>query len=76
MAVAKTRREENLTIGIVGPGVEHVSKRAAALSDIHLKLIRDHGTPLLYGCKPRTALYAVEIDQTSPYPLPRLTQIT
>ncbi len=76
MTVARTRREGNLTIGIVGPGLERVSKRVAALSDIHIKLIRDHGTPLLYGCKPRTALYAVEIDQASSYPLPRLTQMT
>lgn len=74
--MSRARNEKNLIIGIVGPGLERLTTRAATISDIHLKLIRDHGTLLLYGNKPRTALYAVDIDQTKGYYLPKLTQIT
>ena len=62
-------------IGIASPGLGHLTRRAASISDIHLKLIRDHGTILFYGEKPRTCVYAVEVDAAKGYPLPKLTPI-
>jgi len=71
----KTRNEGNLTIGIASPGFEHLTRRAANISDIHLKLLREHGTLLLYGKKPRTNLHAVDLDPSKEYPLPKLTPL-
>jgi len=50
-----------------------VVKKAIPLSSMHLKLTRRHGCFLLYGMKPRTPLYAVEMDVSNGYPLPKLT---
>jgi len=43
--------------------------------ETHLRLLREHGCLLIYGIKPRTSLYAVEMDISKGYPLPRLTPI-
>lgn len=72
---ARAKTEGSLLIGLACPGLEHFTTSAANISDIHLKLIRDHGTLLLYGRKPRTCAYAVEIDVSKGYPLPKLTPI-
>lgn len=74
-AVAKARSLRNLSIA-VGCITEEAVKRAASRSDIYLRLVRDHGTYLLYGVKPRTSLHVLEMDTSSGYPQPKLTPIT
>jgi hypothetical protein len=50
-------------------------RRLAGAAQVHLKLADEHGALLLYGIKPRTGLYAVEMDTSRGYPLPKLTPI-
>lgn len=58
------------------PGLKSVmKKRVASISEVHLKIIREHGTLLLYGVKPRTGIYVVEIDTSKGYAIPKLTPI-
>lgn len=60
---------------ILKPGYGHLAEKFSSIADIHLRLIREHGCLLLYGVKPRTSLYAVEVDVSRGYPLPKLTPI-
>jgi hypothetical protein len=43
--------------------------------DVYLKLTREHGALLIYGVKPRTGLYALDVDASKGYPMPSLTPI-
>jgi hypothetical protein len=40
-----------------------------------MRLTEKFGTVLLYGVKPRTNLYVLEMDVSKGYPMPRLTPI-
>jgi len=70
-----TREYEGLLILLLKPGYPGVSEILNAFTEIHLKMIREHGALLLYGLKPRTRLHFVEMDVTKGYPLPKLTSI-
>lgn len=74
-AAAIIRRRGSMLVALLKTGRRRLAKRLGAMSDIHLRLVREHGCPLLYGIKPRTCLYAVEMDAAEGYPLPRLTPI-
>jgi len=71
--VVRVRNGRNLLIMTICPGLEHMISSASCLSDVHLKLAREHGTLLLYGKKPRTSLYGVDMDTCKGYPLSKLT---
>jgi len=75
LAATNTRHRGNLTVVLVKPGMEGITRRLANISEVHLKLMREHGTLLLFGQKPRTGLYIMEMDVSSGYPLPKLTPI-
>jgi len=45
-------------------------------ADIHLKITREHGCTLLYGIKPRTPLYAIQLKPDKTPPIPDLIRIT
>ncbi len=75
LGITRTRSHGSVALFIVKAGHEGLVKRTAALVDIYLKLTREHGSMLLYGVKPRTGLYAVEMDTSEGYPMPRLTPI-
>jgi len=75
LAATNTRLQGNLTVVIIKPGMEDIVRRIANISEVHLKLMREHGTLLLFGQKPRTGLYIMEMDVSRGYPLPKLTPI-
>jgi KaiC/GvpD/RAD55 family RecA-like ATPase len=71
----RIRRRGSLGILLLKPGHGGIARRLGSIAAIHLRLTREHGCLLLYGVKPRTGLYAVEMDASRGYPLPRLTPI-
>jgi len=64
-----------LGITILKPGYDRLAKILGAIADVHFKMTREHGALLLYGLKPRTEIYAVEMDVTKGYVMPKLTPI-
>ncbi|MEM2901343.1 MAG: ATPase domain-containing protein [Candidatus Bathyarchaeia archaeon] len=69
------RKVEAVIVAIVKAGYRDLAVRLSPIADIYLRLIREHGCLLFYGVKPRTSLYAVEMDVSKGYPLPKLTPI-
>jgi len=74
-AATQTRRNGNLTIALGKPGSGPLSQKIANVSEVHLKLVREHGALLLFGLKPRTGLHVLETDVSRGYPLPKITPI-
>ena len=71
----RIRQHGSLGILLMKPGYEGIAARLSSIATVHLRLTREHGCLLLYGIKPRTGLYAVEMDASKGHPLPRLTPI-
>jgi hypothetical protein len=42
---------------------------------VHLRFVRRHGAVLVYGVSPRTNIYALEVDTSEGYPMPKLTPV-
>jgi len=76
IGVTITRVNKSLLMLLLKPSYPKLGKILRALADIHLKLTREHGVLILYGIKPRTCLYVVEMDVSQGYPLAKLTPIT
>ncbi len=64
----------DLSINITKNGLES-TRLLANLSDIHLKIINWHNNYLLYGIKPPTCLYGIELDFSKDLPEVKLTSI-
>ncbi len=47
----------------------------SAMADVHLRVTRGYGIALVYGVKPPTNVYALEMDVSEGYPMPKLTPI-
>ena len=76
MGVSSVRNEGDLMfLRITSANEKKVIDAISSFSDMHIKLVRDHGTLLFYGVKPRTGLYVLETDVSKGYPLPKLTPI-
>jgi hypothetical protein len=75
MAAIRVKKERDIVIKLTDPKLKSINQKFVSLSDLHLKLVREHGTLLLYGLKPRTGLYGVEMDASTGYFLPKLTPI-
>ncbi len=73
--IARIRSRGTIGILIAKPGYEELVRKLSIMAEIHLKLAKEHDSILLYGMKPRTNLYAVEMEISSGYPMPRLTPI-
>jgi len=71
----RIRKHRSLGIILMKPGYENLTRRLSSIITTHLKIVREHGCLLLYGLNPRTGLYAVEMDTSKGYPLPKLTPI-
>jgi KaiC/GvpD/RAD55 family RecA-like ATPase len=54
------KKENNLLILLAHPHLKHI-KEYGALANAHLKFINYNGNPILYGVKPRTIAYGIEI---------------
>jgi KaiC/GvpD/RAD55 family RecA-like ATPase len=70
-----SRAMGDLFIALLKPGYPRVAEVLGATADVHLKVTREHGVVLIYGVKPRTNLYVVEMDVSEGYPMPRLTPV-
>ena len=73
---AWTRRNEGLSLLVDKSAIPELSRRTASIASAHLRLTRKHGCLLLYGVKPRTALYAVKVETEKGYYQTRLIPIT
>jgi len=75
LGATQARRLGAVGIVTVKSGLSDLAKRLSPLADIYLRLTKENGCLLLHGVKPRTGLYAVEMDVSRGYPLPKLTPI-
>ena len=75
LTAAMARKAEAAVIAIIKAGYKDLAIKLSPIVDVYIRLIREHGCLLLYGVKPRTGLYAVEMDVSKGYPLPKLTPI-
>ncbi|MCS7112879.1 MAG: ATPase domain-containing protein [Nitrososphaerota archaeon] len=75
LSIHETRMSGGLSIILAKPIHHRIAEVIPAISRIHLKLSREHGTHLLYGVKPRTELYALEVDTSRDYIETKLTSI-
>ncbi len=69
-------RGKHLGMMLLKPGTPALSRLVGAIAEVHLKVTREQGCVLVYGVKPRTPLYAMEIDTSEGYPMPKLTLIS
>ena len=69
-------RGKHLGVMLLKPGTPTLSKLVGAIADVHLKVTREHGCVFVYGVKPRTPLYVMELDASRGYPMPKLTPIS
>jgi len=70
----RVRVSGDLRINIVRPAMK-ITPHARYISDIHLKLVEVDGSLCLYGLKPRTGIYNIEVDVKEGYPKTKLTPI-
>jgi KaiC/GvpD/RAD55 family RecA-like ATPase len=75
LTATEARRAGATVIAIVKAGLRDLAVKLSPIADLYLRLKREHGCLLLYGVRPRTGLYAVEIDTSKGYPIPKLTTI-
>lgn len=75
LIAALTRLDGGAAVYILKAGYGDLALKLSATADIHLRMTRKNGTPLLYGVKPRTGLHAVEADDAKGYPIAKLTPI-
>jgi circadian clock protein KaiC len=73
--VIKVRKNKALSFILMKGSSDKLKRKLSPIADTHLRLMREHGCLLLYGIKPRTGLYGVEMDVSRGYPLPKLTPI-
>jgi len=76
IGLAISRMTGDLIMVLLKPGYPRVAEVLGAAADVYLKVTREHGTVLVYGVKPRTNVYVLEMDTTEGYPMPKLTLIT
>jgi KaiC/GvpD/RAD55 family RecA-like ATPase len=72
---SKIRETGGLGILILKPGYRKLAKILASIAEVHLKITRECGIPIVYGIKPRTSFYAIEMDVSNGYAMPKLTPI-
>ncbi|MEM2455140.1 MAG: ATPase domain-containing protein, partial [Candidatus Bathyarchaeia archaeon] len=71
----RVREKGDLYMILLKPGRPRLSEVLSAFSEFHLKITRKYGCAIIYGLKPRTPLYALEMDTSRGYFMPKLTQI-
>jgi hypothetical protein len=75
MAAIRVKKERDVVIKLTEPGLTSINQKFVSLADMHLKVVRKHGSLLFYGLKPRTGLYGVEMDVSRGYPIPKLIPV-
>ncbi len=74
LSLSRVRTLGDVRINIGRPAVKVINQLRDA-SDIHLKVAREHGALIIYGIKPRTNLYNLDVDASQGYPQAKLTPI-
>jgi KaiC/GvpD/RAD55 family RecA-like ATPase len=75
MCIARTKYMKDLNMVLLRQGYPKVAEILGSLTHVHLKIIRKHGTVLIYGIKPRTNVHVLEMDVSEGYPMPKLTPV-
>ena len=70
----KIRANGDLKINIIRPFLK-ITPHARYISDLHFNLVEVDGSLCLYGVKPRTCVYSVEVDVSSGFPQTKLRPI-
>ncbi|MDY6931276.1 MAG: ATPase domain-containing protein [Halobacteriota archaeon] len=70
--ITNTKTRGNIDIARVDPGLS-MTQQLINMASTYLKLMSLDGTIILYGIKPETGLFNVDIDTTEGYPELRLT---
>jgi|GEM_PF-1519776 len=70
-----TKDEGGLLILLTRPGSEDLAKHSSNIAGAHLTLTNEQGVILFRGIRPRTQLYALEMNGDGGYPRLRLTPI-
>ena len=75
MKACATRARETggLCVFALKPGYPRLAGILGSIADVHLRLARRHRVVLVYGVRPATNLYAIEMDASEGYPMPKLT---
>lgn len=76
LEATKIRSLGALAFLIAKSGYSKLREKTEGVSDVHLRLTREHGALMIYGVTPRTPLYTVEMDVSKGYPMPSLTCIS
>jgi KaiC/GvpD/RAD55 family RecA-like ATPase len=72
--VARTKHVGNLGIGLLKPGLL-VSSEILNMMDTYFRIINVDNVPLIYGIRPRTAMYAISPDPEKGSPHAVLTPV-
>ncbi|MCD6461888.1 MAG: hypothetical protein J7L61_04005 [Thermoplasmata archaeon] len=72
--VAKLKVSENLGIGVLKPGLK-LAQEVVNMADVYLKMTTIGRTPVIYGVKPSTTIYALTVDDEKGLPYMRLTPL-
>ena len=68
-----TKSEGGLLVLLVRPGSEDLARHSSNISGAHLSLTNEQGVILFRGIRPRTQLYALEMNGDGGYPRLRFT---
>lgn len=71
----KIKETRGLGIVLLKPGYPRLAKILGSIADVRLRVTREHGAVLVYGIKPRTNLYVLEMDTYGGYAAPKLTPV-
>jgi len=69
----RARETGGLCAIILKPGYPRLASILSSMADVHLRFARRHRVVLVYGVRPTTGLYALEMDASEGYPMPKLT---
>lgn len=75
IAANAIRRGRHLGLMVLKPSTPELSRAVASVAEVHLRVAREHGCMLIYGIKPRTPLYVVEVEVSDGYPQLKLTPL-
>ncbi|MFQ6051002.1 MAG: gas vesicle protein GvpD P-loop domain-containing protein [Candidatus Hydrothermarchaeota archaeon] len=72
--IAYERKRFNLCIGLLKPGLS-VAQQVANMANVHLKITQIGGAFCLYGIRPTSGLYNLDVDVSMGYPKIKLIPI-
>ncbi len=72
--IRNERKRFNLCLGMLKPALS-VARQVANMANVHLKIIQIGGAFCLYGIRPTTGLYNLDIDVSEGYPQIKLVPI-